>query len=870
MDALVLHMRDADTPEAGGKAATLARLASAGMPVPAFFVVDTAAYRSHVERLRTSIPDAPGPGDLARIREAIVRSPLHPTLIDTLRREYAELGGGPVAVRSSGTAEDLPASSFAGQHGTWFAPDEDTMLIRVVDCWASLWSDRAFGYRVRSGTPHSDAAMAVIVQRLVRSEASGVAFSADPITGARLVTIEACRGIGEALVSGRVCPDRWVFSRPDLDVLESVIGRKPLEVVVREDGTVIERRVTGEDAMRPAIDEAAAIEVAHLAVRTEGLLGEPADIEWASADGTLALLQARPITTLPDTEPPVTSCSPTVWSNVNTGEVLPGVVTPMTHSVVGRMASNLVDSMLASLGITVDSERLTCLVGGRLYFNASMLGSAFGHLQLFGKADMQTLFGGMDAEPGMELPATTAPADTATVSRFGLLVGLPRFALWVWAHRPKRAEAFITETRRGTIAYDARIATIDGSWTDDDVHTLASEIVRGLLDLGGALAYAGVGMLGYNVLANQTRRWLGDETGSLANRLLGGRGGVDSADAGLRLAALASLARAQPQVLSAVMVGIDWDDVRLRLAKTDHGAGFVRLWDSFMAEHGHHTRGELEMAAPRWSEQPEAVLASLRALLTSNASDLEATHAESGRGAAESEREALERLGPLRRTMLRRTLAQAVLGARTRENVKSEGVRRLAAGRAILLVLGRRLTARGLIAAPDDIFYLRWDEVADVMAETAKGRDMVAARRELHERWLAVEPPPVVIGEWDGRAPAGKGGHPLDELHGLAVSPGVARGHARVIASVLSEERLLPGEILVAPFTDPGWTPWFAAAAGIVVDMGGMLSHGSIIAREYGLPAVVNVAAGTKAISSGDLVEVDGDRGVVRVLERRG
>jgi pyruvate,water dikinase len=255
----------------------------------------------------------------------------------------------------------------------------------------------------------------------------------------------------------------------------------------------------------------------------------------------------------------------------------------------------------------------------------------------------------------------------------------------------------------------------------------------------------------------------------------------------------------------------------------------------------------------------------------SDKSDLLAAHEARGARAAEAEAEALRSLRPIARWRFGRLLANARAGARMRENLKSEGVRYLAGARRALLVLGAALSSRGVLDSADDIMFLEWGEVPRVRAGELDPRPLVARRRAEYRANRAVTPPPVVLGEWDGVGAAGGAGASaaLDTLTGLGVASGIARGPARVIPSIFSPERVLPGEVLLAPVTDPGWTPHFLTASAIVVDMGGMLSHGSIIAREYGIPGVVNVGNGTSVIATGDIVEVDGSAGVVRVIERR-
>ncbi|TLM79423.1 MAG: hypothetical protein FDZ70_03130, partial [Actinobacteria bacterium] len=773
----------------------------------------------------------------------------------------------------------------AGQHGTYFAWDAEETQLRIADCWASLWTDRAFGYRVRQGVAHDAAAMAVIVQRLVPAEAAGAAFTADPVTGARLVTVEACLGIGELLVSGRVTPDRWVFSRPGLETLEAHPGTKAFALFATGSGQVEEVPVPPARATAPALTEDAARDVAALALRAEELLGCPADVEWATESGRLWLLQARPITTAgaaaaaheggaaPTVRCPLPRRRPTAWSNVNTGEVLPDVVTPMTWSIVGRLASALILSLFGKLGVRVEPDRLTTLIGGRAYFNATLLGTAFDKMPFVGDSSVTSVFGGMEAPPEMAEVLALPPEDRdiASVSPVRVLAGLPIVAWWLLRHSPARARIFLEQERAATDDELTRIAAAHG---EDAVAVVTAAQVARLLGMAESLAFAGVAMASHTRLVSLATKWFRDRGPVLVNTLLAGQGGVASADAGLALARLAADARADAGVAAALRSSPSWTAVRAALDAlgTDASAGFLGAWDAFTARHGHHARGEIELAAARWAERPDDVLADVAGLLDAPESrDLIAAYRRRTDEAAEAEAAALARLRPGRRARFARAVAKARDGARVRENMKNEGVRALAATRVALLALGDAMAARSVLARRDDIFFLTWDEVAPVREGSLDARTLVVPRREQYERDRAVMPPPVVIGEWDGAPAAPRptaGADAAPTLTGLAVASGVARGRARVIRSLQGGGRVLPGEVLVAPFTDPGWTPFFVPAAGIVVDMGGMLSHGSIIAREYGIPAVVNVVDGTSAIRTGDLIEVDGDRGVVTVLER--
>ncbi|MDZ4063102.1 MAG: PEP/pyruvate-binding domain-containing protein, partial [Coriobacteriia bacterium] len=363
--------------EMGPKAAMLARLASSGLPVPEGFVIPASVYLAHVrdsgllpfiesrlrelgssrtEMLATPAVDAV----LAEVRRAILAEPLDSALATEISELHAAMRRPPVAVRSSSLAEDLTTHSFAGQHGTYFATSAGEALGRVRHCWASLWSVSAFKYRVDAGIAHENAAMAVIVQRLVPAEAAGVAFTADPVSGARRVIVESCVGLGEGVISGKVTPDRHIFSLPDLELLDRSVARKDIEVVVTGDEHSREHSVASSRAERPAIHDTTALAVARMSLRAEEIIGMSADVEWAYETGQLWVLQARPITTIDGSSTEASSgddgTGRTVWSNLNTGEILPDVVTPMTWSVIYRFVQELFDGLFGDLGVRIDAR----------------------------------------------------------------------------------------------------------------------------------------------------------------------------------------------------------------------------------------------------------------------------------------------------------------------------------------------------------------------------------------------------------------------------------------------------------------------------------------------------------------------------------
>lgn len=880
----------------GPKAATLRRLSAAGLPVPEARFLATAAFREHLERagVTAMFESTSGtPLDTEAVRVAILSTPVGAGVSAQLSGWFRELGSTHVAVRSSADAEDLAGASFAGQHGTFFVADAPTLIERVRHCWASLYSDRATAYRVRAGIAHDSVAMGVIVQALVPAVAAGVAFTANPVDGSEGIYIEGCLGLGEMLVSGKVTPDVFIFDREDLALRGCTPGSKHVQLVVDGVGAVAAVSVAEELASTLAIEAADAREVAKLALRAEEILGEPVDVEWAFDGQKFWMLQARPITGMvdggatvaphgesvaggtfpepvatPDAAAPTDVAAPAaervpapiIWSNVNTGEILPDVISPMTWSIIYDHADLVFGGMFGALGVRVDAQKLVGLVGGRVYFNLSLVRESFSHVP---GMKIDRVLGGM--QEFVELP--DAPAQTRRGRTLRLLragVALPAYLV---RHRMSRAERFARVMRRAT----------DGALglPSPDSATQAFERVQALVSRFGefsdALAFMLTAMIGFGALGTVTRRWLGDESGALANRLVAGRGDVSSAEAGHALWALGEFAAEHPTVREVATTERSWAQARQRLERLEGSSAdaFLEQWDAFMAEHGHHCRGELEFANARWSERPDYVFELVRRTVNRTpGTDPMASYARSVVEAESSAEECRSELrNPLKRFLFGRVLIWGRGSARMRENIKSEAVRWMTAIRLALLEFGEYLVSRGDLERAPDVFLLRYEELEQI-AQGVQGqwRDIVDARRVEHDRLAVLSPPPVVIGDWSQDDEVWKLGQQPTELRGITVSAGVARGPARVFLDVDSDQEVLPGEILVAPFTDPGWTPYFVPAAGIVVDMGGMLSHGSIIAREYGIPAVVNVGPATRLIETGQMIEVDGNAGVVRIL----
>ncbi|MEN6428464.1 MAG: PEP/pyruvate-binding domain-containing protein [Phycisphaerales bacterium] len=836
----------------GPKAASLCMLRELGMRVPPGFFVATTAFSAHLDandlRSRIVSLSSSGPSGIGDIRQLIAGAPLADSVRRQIATAYNTLGASVVAVRSSATAEDLPGHSFAGQYETVLGVRSlEECLDAIKQCWASLWTERAYEYRRRNGIDHGQVEMAVIVQQQIEPDAAGVAFSLDPVKGSRSrIVIESCRGLGEALVSGAVRPDRFLLQKRTLELVRQTL--------------------TGDT---PSLDPKSMKRLARGVRRIEKRLGCPQDIEWAVRDSAIWFLQARPITVIPEPKPWEDR---QVWANPNVAEVFPEVLTPMTYSVVAAMFQPLFASVLRLIGANLNRSSLVGLVAGRVYWNANVGMAAAQPFVSPSKADgVNSMFGGEHMgqfERGeFDLCDEDLPDLGFTWPRY--ILSWPGIIRNLIGHRPGKAEEFMADLRARNDAvaeFNTAAAT-----TEELTRTLAQSLQESLKDCD--LLYFWRDCVAVGVFGKACRDWLGAEEQGLGYRLQTAQGGITDTEAGLDLWRLASLAHEDKETQAALLGDDAWDAIRPRLARTDHGRQLLAAWDRFMVTHGQHCHNELELFSPRWAETPEYILDLVRDYLRSidraNPLERQRQRIEERERLTASCRRKLR--NPIKRRLFDWSLRGAQKLARDRENWKSEVVRFLAGARRLLLELGRRLQQQGILADRDDIFFLESSEIEPVAQGRADFdvRQRIAERRAEYEWNKKQNPPAVVVGRYDPQKHVASAiDTDIKVLHGIAVSPGTVTGKARVITEPSEGRHVEPGEILVAPVTNPAWTPYFLPAAGVVMDMGGVLSHGAIIAREYGIPAVVNVGPASKVIQTGQLLRVDGDRGTVTLLEQ--
>jgi pyruvate,water dikinase len=853
-----------------------------GLKVPSGFCITATAFREHLDTNNLidfikSAADKLNSSSLEErksilldIRQAIIKAPLAVDLRIEIENHYQAFAANRVAVRSSATAEDLPGHSFAGQYETCLGiTDLSGCIDAIKKCWASLWTERAYDYRQNNGFGHLAVNMAVIIQSLVEADASGVLFTADPRYGpSGNIVIEACFGLGQTLVSGKVTPDRFVVHRKKLWLLFHTISEKKIECVLDSNGMVKDQAIPDERSITPSMEKKQIKQLAKLAQKVEAGFGCPQDIEWAVSKNKIFLLQSRPITGFPQKR---SWEDRQIWASNPAKEVIPDVVTPSMFSMLFEMmGEEFFDPVFRILCCDRGDHPVFTLIAGRIYFNANIWGAAFRYIPGGWGLDLMEMAGGHKDIQEMVERLQTAPDPDLPDINFSLLrfiLKMPLIIIGLLLNTPKKGHRII-----------AWISAENEKWTDLNVSNLTPEQIvtscqqlrMNLRQLLNHFLYLLSMLASFPLLHIVCAKWLVDD-GSTASSLLAGTGDMDDAVAGLDLWRLAVAADAAPQARDLILSDADWSEIKTKLAQFDSGKEFLKTWNGFMQRHGHHCRAELEIYTPRWAETPDYILKLVRNYISQiGKTDPVQNAADLARQRKQLEQQCRKKLkNPLKRMIFNHLLYRSQQGSVFRENVKSEVIKLVVSLRKMLLELGRKLVDMGVLENQDDVFFLRLEELEPVVQAKADFdiHQVIATRRAEYNKNVSIMPPDVIFGKFDPDTYVPDSvDTDVETLTGLAVSPGVIAGKARVILRADSDQQVLANEILVAPFTDPGWTPYFVTAAAIVMDQGGMLSHGSIIAREYGIPAVVNVGPATKIIKTGQTIQVDANRGIVKII----
>ena len=817
-----------EVPSAGGKGAMLARLWQAGLPVPPGCVVTPATLTVYLAAQPHPLPSTDD-----AMRHMLEHGTLPAALQDALRTGLAHLEPAPSgwAVRSSAVAEDGATVSYAGIYDSFLNIPDDQLWPAIRACWASWWSERAHAYRSHLGETAATPQMAVVVQHMVAAQSAGVAFTVDPVSGNRSrMVINAAPGLGDAVVSGVVEPEHYVLTKtPQVQIAETRLLRPDLPPLLSHE------RVTHLGA---------------LLQRIETLCGSPQDIEWAWSGDQCWIVQSRPITTGVSS---AAADDSTVWTNANLKDVIPGLISPLGWSLMRDQLDTSIRTQYAQVGYTLPPEQpLIRRFWGRPYFNISAFQRAA--YEFFG-ADPAEQF---EQLGGAALQGFTPPPDPPS---------LRQRVRWQW--NGMRVLRTLNRIRRGA---PARFAVLEQHWQGEHQripHFTADEVLHALVARAEhdrpfliLHLYLTWGMNGYFTHLRQfITQGIPDAPGGLFAELVTGLGDVPSADHSYHLWELSRLARQLPEVM-AFLARRDWPTWSDAFADTR----FAAPWQAFLATFGHRGLYEVEIANPRWREQPDYLLDILATYTTleHDKAPFDPQQQTERRQAAEAK--VLGQLAAWRRPWFRTILRGAQEFSRWRERSKSHFVRLIDLGRLLALRAGDLLVHKGVLAERNTIFLLEIAEVtAALRGELAQediGR-LTTQRRLERQRNAALQPPEAFI----GHRPYYEEQHtaPGAALTGLPSNPGRVTGTARVLRSPQERSRMQPGEILVAPSTDPGWTPLFLLASGLVLETGGYLSHGAIVAREYGIPAVLNVSCATQRIPDGSTITLDGAAGTIHL-----
>ena len=859
----VLELQEVDATQialVGGKAANLGELTRIeDVRVPAGFCVTTDVFQR-------VLADAPSIGDRldqlsrvnaddreairtlsAELRRTVERVALPDDLADAIRRALSTLGEhAAYAVRSSATAEDLPTASFAGQQDTYLNVNgQKAILEHVTRCWASLYSERAVTYRLRNGIDHRKVRMGVIVQQMVLPDAAGVMFTADPVTSNRtIVVVEAAFGLGEALVSGRVNAD--IFRVRDGAIVAKEIAAKHLAVHASPAGGTHERSIEQEHQEQPTLTDSQVVRLAQLGRRIEAHFDHPQDIEWCLVDDGFVIVQSRPITTL---------------------FPIPEVDDGQNHVYISVGHQQMMTDPLKPLGLSMWQLTVAApmyIAGGRLFVDVtSRLASSASRvplMEMIGRSDpligdaLQTI-----VDRGDYLPAPPDDGPGAPP------IGGPPVPIEtdpaIVAELIERNETSIAALRRD-------IQTKSGSMVFDFILADLQELKRVLFD-PPTFPVIMAGMEATWWLNDHLQAWLGEA--NVADTLTLSAPNNVTSEMGLALLDVADAIRPHPDVV-AFLQHVENDDFLEEMTKLPGGREARDAIVAWLDTYGMRCVGEIDITRPRWSERPSTLVPVILGNVKNFTAGAAERRFEQGRReASQKEREVLERLralpdGDHKADETKQMIDRVRTFIGYREYPKYGMISRYFVYKVALLREAERLVEAAVLREEEDSFYLTFQEFHEVVRTKQVDDDLIRERKEAFKSYQALTPPRVLTS--DGEVINGayrRGNVPTGALVGLPVSAGTVEGRARVILQ-MGQAELEPGDILVTAFTDPSWSPLFVTVSGLVTEVGGLMTHGAVIAREYGLPAVVGVEDATRLIQDGQRIRVHGAEGYIEIL----
>lgn len=887
MEKYVLYFNEIDQfdlPSVGGKGANLGEMTKAGFPVPQGFCISTEAYRAFIqtsgiidslfdqleqlkhddlEQIRTvgkqirehlaqiSMPD--------EIKSAILEG------IDTTGKDKA------YAVRSSATAEDLPDASFAGQQDTFLnVCGKDQLLEAVKQCWSSLFTDRAISYRAKNGFDNRSVFLAVVVQEMVFPEVSGIMFTADPITGHRkTVSIDASFGLGEALVSGVVSADLYQIRSGE--IVKKQLSKKESAIYSVPEGGTVQKTLSPEKQQTQALPDPRIIELAELGRKIEAHYGKEQDIEWAFAGGRFYILQSRPITSL---YPVVRFFDdrPHVLINFGYIQMMTDPLKPLGVSVISQV--------LRFLKKDPSAQPILREAGGRVFADIT------GALSLkFVRSRLLKVLSGMDQLMASAVSEVVKRKEHQlySTSRKGifhiagnlapiLIPAALKVAGILLMRNPDKAEkkaeliieAIVTDT-------EEQLSRTSGAET---IRVIQKGMGNMLQDVLSKVAvYVLSGMIAAGLLEKKLKKKLGDEKSAiLLGKLYKSLPHNVTTEMGLELGDLSDQARKYPAVID-YFKRANSENFMEELLKIPGGAEMKRSLDDFLKKYGMRCVGEIDLTRPRWAEAPVQLVPSILSHIRTIAAGEHRRKFKQGETEAEEAKKEIIsqfRFPEKKRVSRLVHMYRSLMGMR--EHHKFTLVKLMFLYKKAILKEARTLVGKGILNCEEDVFYFTLEELIALLENRGIGDipELLADRKRQHTSNQKLTSPRVMTSK--GEIITGKLRNeksPEGALTCTPVSAGIIEGTARVAKSP-EDAKLNQGDILVAPYTDPGWTPLFTSAVGLITEVGGMMTHGSVVAREYGIPAVVGIDKATEIIEDGAYIRVDGTNGFVQILDGNG
>lgn len=865
--------------QAGGKGWNLGRLAQYGFKIPMGGVLTTRAYDEFIKhnglqnmvkdisQLVTAgnIDEIKNQDRLNQLREKIKASSIPQLIAEELKTRLDSLGilERPLAVRSSASAEDSAKASFAGIHESFLnVRGLDNILESVKGCYSSLWSNQAIVYRRKLTISDDEVIPGVVVMEMVEAQAAGVGFTCDPQSGRRdILVINTNFGLGETVVTGTVEPDTYYLDASPWNAVPRLIerktGRKEGTTCLKKDGGTQFVRTT-DYSTRQVLSDEQIEKLGLLLLRVFEALGDcdqHQDVEWVFDGRDFILVQARPVTALPQKTFAALKNQPDFWSNGNYRDAVPMVLSPLNR----RLAINTIDTILKFNFTETDYPlpeglQFSRFLNGRLYCNLSALQWAMFDAMGSLPRDFNAGWGGHQPEIELKDPKP-----------FEGLIGLKRI------ERGIKYNDLVNEATKNALAIHARVVgsindlTKDGfrHLSDKDFIQLYNDLGKISIGFAGEFSFlSGAASIAIGGLIKILMEYFAYGTPMIINGLMvGGTADITSADHGYKLVELAEIARQDNDAIL-FLTGPDFDPMGWE-EQLPGRSPFKQAFREFLKKYGHRAVYELDIINPRWKEDPSYLMDIIRS--TIKTADLAKLKAKQKEKFEQAWREIENKVPSSMHSSIKKLIREAQEGAAVREKTKSVMALLMEAYRMIAQEVGSRFCERGIIEKQGDIYFCTWPELVTILNGEWEGdglRALVAERKIFMSEMEAIAPPDIIMGDTPKYSePALRSSDNF--LTGVPVAAGRASGTARLIRHPDEGSRLQPGDVMVAPSTDPGWTPLFLKASAVIMETGGFLSHGAIVAREYGIPAVVNIPGVMRVIKEGWKVDVDGDEGKI-------